>query len=204
MKKTSVLCALLFVAVCAKAQGVPTNGSPGENSTANSEARIQTLEQQVSMLAEQVALLRGQLKVLADAKKQIVTVTIRVNVERAAVTVDGRVLGESPIKGEVYIDAGDHVIVASAPDFPPAQEKLHAEKGGASLILLTLAKPGTGPNNGGGFVLLDDRRALDAGPDGQRVAIVYVALDIAVAFGEMGHATTFRFGRCAIRQTQRR
>jgi len=53
MKKTSVLCALLFVAVCAKAQGVPTNGSSGEKSTANSEARIQTLEQQVSMLAEQ-------------------------------------------------------------------------------------------------------------------------------------------------------
>ena len=68
MKKTSMLWALLFVAVCAKAQEAPTNGSSGEKAAANSEARIQTLEQQVSMLAEQVALLRGQLKALADAK----------------------------------------------------------------------------------------------------------------------------------------
>ncbi|HXM91586.1 MAG TPA: hypothetical protein VN974_08550 [Candidatus Dormibacteraeota bacterium] len=68
MKETLVLCALLLVAVCAKAQEAPTNGSSGEKAAANSEARIQTLEQQVSMLAEQVALLRGQLKVLADAK----------------------------------------------------------------------------------------------------------------------------------------
>ena len=66
MKKTLVLCALLFAAVDAKAQEVPATGSSGEKSAANSEARIQTLEQQVSMLAEQVALLRGQLKVLAD------------------------------------------------------------------------------------------------------------------------------------------
>jgi hypothetical protein len=68
MKKTLVLCALLFVVVCAKAQEVPTNGPSGEKAARNSEARIQTLEQQVSMLAEQVALLSGQLKVLADAK----------------------------------------------------------------------------------------------------------------------------------------
>ena len=68
MKETLVLCALLLVAVCAKAQEASTNGSSGEKAAANSEARIQTLEQQVSMLAEQVALLRGQLKVLADAK----------------------------------------------------------------------------------------------------------------------------------------
>ena len=68
MKETLVLCALLLVAVCAKAQEASTNGSSGEKAAANSEARIQTLEQQVSMLAEQVALLRGQLKALADAK----------------------------------------------------------------------------------------------------------------------------------------
>lgn len=83
-------------------------------------------------------------KVLKDAKKQIVTVTIRVNVERAAVTVDGHVVGESPLKGEVYVDAGDHVIAATAPDRLPAQDKLHAEKGTASLIMLTLALPGGG------------------------------------------------------------
>jgi hypothetical protein len=87
-------------------------------------------------------------KVLADAKKQIVTVTIRVNVDRAAVTVDGHSIGESPLKGEVYVDAGDHVIAATAPDYPPAQEKLHAGKGGASLIMLNLVKGGTGPGGG--------------------------------------------------------
>ncbi len=68
MKKTLVLCALLFVAVCAEAQEVPTNGLSGDKAAASSEARIQTLEQQVSTLAEQVALLRGQLKVLADSR----------------------------------------------------------------------------------------------------------------------------------------
>jgi len=68
MNKTLVLCVLLVAAVNAKAQEVPASGSAGQKPAANSEARIQTLEQQVSMLAEQVALLRGQLKVLADSK----------------------------------------------------------------------------------------------------------------------------------------
>ena len=68
MKTILVLCVLLFVAVNAKAQNLPASISSGENPAANSEARIQTLEQQVSMLAEQVALLRSQLKVLAGSK----------------------------------------------------------------------------------------------------------------------------------------
>src|ERR1700736_2057167 len=68
MKKTFVLCALLFAAVNSNSQKIAKNGSAGEKPAVNSEARIQTLEQQVSMLAEQVALLRGQLKVLADSK----------------------------------------------------------------------------------------------------------------------------------------
>jgi hypothetical protein len=68
MNKTLVLCVLLVAAVDAKAQEVPASGSAGQKPARDSEARIQTLEQQVSMLAEQVALLRGQLKVLADSK----------------------------------------------------------------------------------------------------------------------------------------
>jgi hypothetical protein len=52
--------------VDSNAQDIATNGAGPEKSAANSEARIRTLEQQVSMLAEQVALLHGQLKVLAD------------------------------------------------------------------------------------------------------------------------------------------
>jgi hypothetical protein len=68
MNKTLALCALLFAVVGAKAQEVPASGSAGGKSAVNAEARIQTLEQQVSMLAEQVALLRGQLKVLADTQ----------------------------------------------------------------------------------------------------------------------------------------
>lgn len=73
MKKGVVICVSLLVAVAARAQA-PSNVAPTGNETGSgnnavsSEARIQTLEQQVSMLAEQVALLRGQLKVLADAK----------------------------------------------------------------------------------------------------------------------------------------
>jgi len=68
MNKTLVLCVLLVAAVDAKAHEVPARGSAGQKPARDSEARIQTLEQQVSMLAEQVALLRGQLKVLADSK----------------------------------------------------------------------------------------------------------------------------------------
>ncbi len=67
MKKALFVCASFFVVVAAgRAQGTPD--AAGEKTPGSSEARIQTLEQQVSMLAEQVALLRGQLKVLADAK----------------------------------------------------------------------------------------------------------------------------------------
>jgi hypothetical protein len=95
MKETLVLCALLLVAVCAKAQEAPTNGSSGEKAAANSEARIQTLEQQVSMLAEQVALLRGQLKVLADAKAPREEATARLVLTSASAPAPAPITAES-------------------------------------------------------------------------------------------------------------
>lgn len=72
MKKAFLLCASLWIAVAANAQegssARDAKVSGAAQAPANSEARIQTLEQQVSMLAEEVAALRGQLKTLADAK----------------------------------------------------------------------------------------------------------------------------------------
>jgi tetratricopeptide (TPR) repeat protein len=49
---------------------------------------------------------------LAQAKAQIGTLKISVNVDGAEVLVDGRVVGRSPLQGEVFVDPGDRVIEA--------------------------------------------------------------------------------------------
>jgi hypothetical protein len=78
------------------------------------------------------------IKLLEDAKKQIGTLTIKVSVDRAAVTLDGRALGESPLPDEIFVDPGDHVIAATAPTFAPAEQKLNVMKGASIPVVITL------------------------------------------------------------------
>jgi hypothetical protein len=81
--------------------------------------------------------------VLDKARKEIGVITVRVNVPGAAVTLDGRPLGTAPLPEQIFVDPGDHVVAASAPDLVAPEQKVHLEKGGTSLVMLTLDKPVT-------------------------------------------------------------
>jgi hypothetical protein len=77
--------------------------------------------------------------VVTEACKQIGVLSIQVNVPGAAVSIDGRPIGRAPFDGDVYIEPGDHTIVAEAQGHDPAQQKVHVEKGSSTPIALTLA-----------------------------------------------------------------
>lgn len=77
---------------------------------------------------------------LSDARKQVGAITIKVKGEKLAVTVDGRSIGESPIKDEIFVDPGPHVIAATGPGLAPDEKKLSVEKG-ASLTVELAPRP---------------------------------------------------------------
>jgi hypothetical protein len=81
---------------------------------------------------------------LKQAKAQIGTLTVRVSADGATVSVDGRVVGTSPVPDEIYLDPGEHTVSASLPSGPATEQKVRLEKGGASLITLTVTAGGTG------------------------------------------------------------
>lgn len=84
---------------------------------------------------------RGYLSdLLRDARKQIAVLDIKASVAGAKITVDGRELGAGEPADEVFVEAGDHVITATAPDHQPAEQKLRAEKGATRTVSLTLVK----------------------------------------------------------------
>jgi hypothetical protein len=84
--------------------------------------------------------------VLADACKQIGVLTIQANVPGATVSIDGKPVGHAPLDGDVYIEPGDHTVLAEAPDHDPAQRKIHVEKGSTTPLALALvARTPTGP-----------------------------------------------------------
>jgi len=147
MRTALVLCVSLFVAVAVRAQ----EGSPARDVkslgtapvAASSEARIQTLEQQVGMLAEEVAALRGQLKMLAEAKAPAETSGARVvltsapgvsNMANAAPLATAgtasSAMAESNVAGPISTEASPSA--AAAPQAQAMQSTQTQVFGGAS------------------------------------------------------------------------
>ena len=84
----------------------------------------------------------------AQARAQVGGVTIRVNLERADIFVDGRSVGRSPLEDEVFLDPGSRVIEARLPNYPPARATITAEKGSSETVTLTLSAPVAPPPSG--------------------------------------------------------
>jgi hypothetical protein len=81
---------------------------------------------------------------LADAKKQIGTLRISVNMAGAEVFVDEKSIGKSPIETDVFVDPGDRIVVARYGEKTTEQTVVVA-KGSAADVPLTIE---TGPNMG--------------------------------------------------------
>jgi hypothetical protein len=94
------------------------------------------------------------LDLVAKAKRDVGTITLRLSVDPAIVslTVDGKAVTESPVPPELFVDPGEHVLVATAPGYAPTQDKVRTDKGSAHLVTLTLKKQSGGPGPGPGPV----------------------------------------------------
>jgi hypothetical protein len=88
-------------------------------------------------------------KRLAEARKQVGAVTIRVSRPGAEVFVDGKAVGRAPLEQEVFVEPGARSIEAKLAGYEDDQQRIEASKGGELSVMLTLAAsaPGlaTGP-----------------------------------------------------------
>jgi hypothetical protein len=79
-------------------------------------------------------------KRLAELRKLVATVTIRVSAPGAMVLVDGKEIGRSPLDAEVFVEPGARVIEARLVGFRDAKQTVEVVKGGAHEVALTLAQ----------------------------------------------------------------
>ena len=124
---------------------------------------------------------------LEAAKKHVGTITLRVSIEHAAVTVDHEPLGESPLTAEIFLDPGTHTLSAAAPGCEPARDTVAAKAGSTHLITLTLGKCAGGNRDGN----RDGKPPLVEEPKGLRpitiggIATTGVGLGLGAAFAIM-------------------
>jgi hypothetical protein len=82
---------------------------------------------------------------LSSARALVGTVTLKVSIDHASVTVDGQPVGESPFALEIFVEPGSHTFVAQAPGCDPVKDSVRADKGTAHLLTLTFTKCGDTP-----------------------------------------------------------
>ena len=68
-------------------------------------------------------------QLLTEARAQVGTVVVRVNVNDAEIFVDGRLVGRSPLPGELFVDPGDRTLEAKFAGHPTSRQVVHAAKG---------------------------------------------------------------------------
>jgi len=90
--------------------------------------------------------LRKQIEELAaEAKKQVVTLRVRVNVDKADVSVNGKPVGTAPIAEELFADSGTVTVEAGLDGYDAAKQTLEMKKGEARDVVLTLVPNQTPP-----------------------------------------------------------
>lgn len=87
--------------------------------------------------------------VLSKALARVTALTIKVNVEKAEILVDGKSVGNAPLADVLFVEPGQHVVTATLAGYSSAQARLDARKGAAQDVTLTMgradvAKPGEG------------------------------------------------------------
>jgi hypothetical protein len=72
------------------------------------------------------------------ARKEVGALKIEVNLPRADVLIDGQRVGQAPLDGEVFVEAGTHTIEAKLVGYATASRSVDATKGGAAEVALVL------------------------------------------------------------------
>jgi hypothetical protein len=91
---------------------------------------------------------RGFEQELAKARAGCGALRIRVSVDGADVSVNGRKIGSAPFPAEVFVDAGAVVVDASLAGYVSAHQTLTVAKGGETDVSLALAPERRTPNLG--------------------------------------------------------
>jgi hypothetical protein len=79
-------------------------------------------------------------KRLADVRKLVASVTVRVSLPGAKVLIDGKEVGLSPLAAEVFVEPGRRTIEAKLEGHEPATSVLEPAAGSAHEVSLNLAK----------------------------------------------------------------
>lgn len=77
---------------------------------------------------------------LAESRAQVGAVRVRVNVNGAEVTVNGKAIGKAPLAGEAFIMPGAANVTAKLEGYVTAQESVTVAKGAAREVSLTLVE----------------------------------------------------------------
>src|SRR5512133_2201480 len=82
---------------------------------------------------------------LADAKRHVTTLRINVTEAGADVLVDGRSIGNSPVEREIYLEPGNHTILASHATLGHGEMAIDGKAGEERTINLMLSKTSETP-----------------------------------------------------------
>src|SRR5512133_925062 len=82
---------------------------------------------------------------LADAKRHLTTLRINVTEAGADVLVDGRSIGSSPVEREIYLEPGNHTILASHATLGHGEMAIDGKAGEERTINLMLSKTSETP-----------------------------------------------------------
>ncbi len=117
------------------------------------------------------------------AKAEIATLRVRVNVDKADVSVNGKRVGVSPLTDEIFADAGTVTVEAGLDGYAPAKQQLVTKKGEARDVVLEMVRQ-EAPQ---GRSMLGPAIAFGAGGAGLVVGVVTGTVSIA-KFGDFEKA----------------
>jgi tetratricopeptide (TPR) repeat protein len=89
-------------------------------------------------------------KRLAELRKLLASVTIRVSVPGATVFVDGKEVGRSPLADEVFLEPGPRTIEAKLAGYADAKQAIDATKGSSPEVTLAMQAAAPTSRSGGG------------------------------------------------------
>jgi hypothetical protein len=108
---------------------------------------------------------------LTECRNHLTAVRVAVDVTNATVLVDGRDVGQTPLREDLLLEPGKHVISVTKPGYGNQTQELSAE-GNQVDVTLTLEKPGPAPTPTPAIPAsqVDHSVAINSHSDGYRIA----------------------------------